>query len=120
MVDDHELIRRGIDAVIEQDGTFDVCGEAVNGLEAVQKVQELRPDVVTLDVSMPGMGGLEAARQIRKIAPSTKIVIVTMHNSDWIYKEAERYGADAVVTKSDLAAKLIDIIKRLLREQSLS
>ena len=113
IVDDHELVRRGIESLVRNENIGDVCGEAVNGREAVQKVEELHPDVVILDVSMPIMGGLEAARQIRNLAPSTKVVIVTMHNSSQIEKEAKGCGADALVIKSEVAAHLAEAIRKL-------
>ena len=116
VADDHDLIRRGIASVIEGDGICEVCGEAVDGLEAANKVREIKPDIVTLDVSMPLMGGLEAARQIREIAPATRIIIITMHDSPQIRAAAKNSGANAVVTKNELTAGLIDVIRKLLIE----
>jgi DNA-binding NarL/FixJ family response regulator len=116
VAEDHDLIRRGIASVIQSDGACEVCGEAADGMDAVNKVRELKPDIVTLDVSMPLMGGLEAARQIREIAPAIRIIIVTMHDSPQIRAAAKSSGANAVVTKNELTTGLIDVIKEVLKE----
>jgi len=113
IVDDHELLRRGVHAIIAANSLGDVVGEAENGEEAVKKVQQLNPDVVILDVSMPVMNGLEAARHIRRLAPSTKIVILTMHDSGQIGDAARQAGADAVVVKVDAASQLAETIRRV-------
>ena len=115
IVDDHELLRRGIRGIIERDNLGEVCGEATNGLEAIDKVQKLKPDLVLLDVSMPLMGGLEAARRIRDIAPSTTIIVVTMHDSRQIKSLAEEAGADALVEKSEVSTTLVEAIKKRYR-----
>src|SRR3981189_2502607 len=101
IVDDHEMLRRGVESIIRRNSLGGVCGEAQNGEEAIRKVQELKPDLVILDVSMPVMGGLEAAREIRRIAPSTKIIILTMHNSTTLPVGVRAVGADALVGKRD-------------------
>jgi DNA-binding NarL/FixJ family response regulator len=107
------MVRRGVEYIITKNSLGDVCGEAQNGIEAVKKVQELRPDLVILDVSMPLMSGLEVARQIRRIAPSTKILIPTMHNSLQIAEAVKEAGADAFVVKSDAASKLAEVVRHL-------
>jgi len=111
IVDDHEMLRRGVESIIKRNSLGGVCGEAQNGEEAIRKVQELKPDLVILDVSMPVMGGLEAAREIRRIAPSTKIIILTMHNSTQIADAVHDVGADALVVKTEAAANLADVIR---------
>jgi len=115
IVDDHELLRRGVEVILTANSLGEVCGEAENGEEAVRKVQELKPDLVILDVSMPVMNGLEAARQIRRIAPSTKIVILTMHDSLQIMDAAHEAGADAVLVKVEAAAKLAETVRNVLQ-----
>lgn len=113
IVDDHEMLRRGVESIIRRDCLGGVCGEAQNGEEAIRKVQELHPDLVILDVSMPVMSGLEAAREIRRIAPATKIVILTMHNSTQIVDAVRNAGADALVVKTEAASNLAEVIKEL-------
>ena len=111
IVDDHEMLRRGVESIIRRNSLGGVCGEAQNGEEAIRKVQELKPDLVILDVSMPVMSGLEAAREIRRIAPSTKIIILTMHNSTQIAEAVHDVAADALVVKTEAAANLADVIR---------
>src|SRR5579859_2522219 len=81
LADDHPVVRKGIGTWLAESETVEVVGEAVNGIEAVQKVKELSPDVVLMDVDMPKMGGLEATRQIRKDFPNTRVLILSMHTS---------------------------------------
>jgi DNA-binding NarL/FixJ family response regulator len=114
VVDDHELMRRGVKSLITDNRLGEVCGEAENGEDAVAKVQELKPDLVILDVSMPVMNGLEAARHIRRLAPSVKILILTMHDSTQIALAAKEAGANALLVKSDAATKLVGTVKSLL------
>jgi DNA-binding NarL/FixJ family response regulator len=113
IVDDHEMLRRGVESIIRNNSLGEVCGEAGNGEQAIRKVQELKPDLVILDVTMPMMSGLEAARQIRRIAPSTKIVILTMHNSPQMAEAVQEAGADALVVKTEAASTLAEAIKNL-------
>ena len=80
IVDDSALIRHSLRSCIEQDGNWEICGEAENGKIAVERVKELRPDVVILDLQMPVMDGLEAARQISRLAPNTAMLMSTMYN----------------------------------------
>ena len=118
LVDDHETLRRGVRTLVESIGPWTVCGEASNGVEALEKVKELKPDLAIMDVTMPVMNGLEAAVQIRRIAPAVKILIFTMHDSPVMRTEFERVGADAFVVKSAASDELIDTIARLLRTRS--
>ena len=120
IVDDHELIRQGVRAIFGKDSRFSVSAEAANGKEAIEQVQKLRPEIVILDISMPVMGGLEAAAEIRRIAPKTKIVILTMHNSDQMRNQARDSGADAFVVKSNAAAKLLETVGLLLESRPAS
>src|ERR1700739_4041808 len=76
---DHEIFRRGLRSLLESHSHWHVCGEAANGQEAIEKVKELKPDVVVLDVTMPRINGLEAAREIRRIVPESKVVILSQH-----------------------------------------
>ncbi|HET9402634.1 MAG TPA: response regulator transcription factor [Candidatus Acidoferrales bacterium] len=115
VVDDHQVMRKGVRALLESDSTWEVCGEAENGRLAVEKTRELSPDLVILDLTMPEMNGLEAARQIRLVSPQTKIVIFSMHESPQVRKEARDAGADAFVSKSSMAEMLTATAKDLLK-----
>ena len=91
----------------------EVCGEAANGQEAVEKTLQLKPDLVLLDVSMPIMNGLQAAKVIRQVSPTTKIVILSMHDSAQIVKESKLAGAHAYLTKAcapdELRTVIVDV-----------
>jgi len=101
IVDDNTLIRSSLRSWIEGNADFQVCGEAENGMVAVQKVEEMHPDIVILDLQMPVMDGLEAARKISNIAPDTAIVMFTMHPSRELLKVAQAVGVRDVVSKTD-------------------
>jgi DNA-binding NarL/FixJ family response regulator len=104
IVDDNALVRQLLRTCLSQYSDWQICGEAINGEDAVRKVEELMPDVVILDLQMPVMGGLEAARQIRAIAPSTAMVMFTMHSSPQLLREARAVGISDVISKTDLLA----------------
>jgi len=101
IVDDNALLRRMLRTCLEQDPQWKVCGEAENGKQAVEKVEELQPDIVLLDLQMPLMNGLEAARRIRAIAPNTAMLMFTMHASAEVLQEAQAAGIRNVVSKTD-------------------
>jgi DNA-binding NarL/FixJ family response regulator len=90
VVDDAPAIRRSVRLYLEQEGNWIICGEAENGKVAIDRVRELRPDVVILDLSMPVMNGLEAARVIKTIAPGTRILMFTRHTYPYLSEEAGR------------------------------
>jgi DNA-binding NarL/FixJ family response regulator len=114
IVDDHEAIRRGIRSLLTRD-SLEICGEAENGKEALEKVRKLKPDLVILDVSMPVMNGIEAGREIRRFAPCTKIVLFSVHDSPQMMGILKKSGADACVPKSAADADLNVTVKRLLQ-----
>jgi DNA-binding NarL/FixJ family response regulator len=105
IVDDNTLIRSSLRSWIEGNADFQVCGEAENGMVAVQKVEEMHPDIVILDLQMPVMNGLEAARKISNIAPDTAMVMFTMHPSRELLKVAQAVGVRDVVSKTDQLSK---------------
>jgi two-component system, chemotaxis family, protein-glutamate methylesterase/glutaminase len=100
IVDDSAIIRQSIRACIERNTDWEVCGEAENGKVAVEKVRQLRPDVITLDRQMPVMNGLEAAREIRHIAPSATMLLIT-HDNVFLTQEARAAGVKEVLSKAD-------------------
>jgi DNA-binding NarL/FixJ family response regulator len=101
IADDSSAIRRLLRVFIEHNTDWLVCGEAENGQIAVEKVTELNPHAVILDLSMPVMNGLDAAREITRIAPAVQIVMFTMHVSEELRKEAKDAGVKDVISKSD-------------------
>jgi DNA-binding NarL/FixJ family response regulator len=111
IVDDHEVARRGLRSVISSSAELEVLWEAVDGEEAVEKVRELQPDVVLLDISLPGISGIEAARQIREVSPQARIVFVSQHDSIRMAKDALASGATCYVVKSDAGRDLLIAIE---------
>ncbi len=113
IADDHELIREGLRARIEKHPGWEVCAEAVNGREAVEKARALRPDVAVLDISMPGLNGIEATRQIRKACPGTAVLILTMQESEGLMRDVLTAGARGFVLKTDTARLLVSALEAL-------
>jgi two-component system, NarL family, response regulator NreC len=118
LVDDFEVVRKGLKNLLSANECWEICGEAEDGREAVDKVTELSPDVVLLDVTMPIMNGFHAASEIRRRSPQTKIVIFTMHESPRIAEESKRAGADAYVAKSAPLEVIEGTISHLLDKHS--
>jgi CheY-like chemotaxis protein len=113
IADDHEAVRRGLRSAVIGAG-WDVCGEATNGRESIEQAQELRPDVVILDISMPIMGGLEAAPHILELVPSAKVVAFTMHESQQMKNEVARIGVHGLAVKSAPLSNLLQTIKSIV------
>ena len=112
LADDHEVVRKGLRAMLETRTGWSVCGEASNGLEAVRLAVELRPDIAVLDLSMPH-DGLEATRQIKRETPLTEVLIFTMHDTPRMVREVLAAGARGYVLKSDAARHLISAVEAL-------
>jgi DNA-binding NarL/FixJ family response regulator len=113
IADDHELVRHGIRAILCAYRGWRVVGEAVDGWDAVQKAQQLKPDLAILDISMPNMDGLEATRKIIEAAPSTRVLILTMHESGQMVRRVIEAGARGYVLKSDLVATLVKAVREV-------
>jgi DNA-binding NarL/FixJ family response regulator len=113
IADDHELVRKGLRAVLEEQPGWKVCGEAVNGRHAVELAKQLRPDVIVLDITMPELNGPEATRQIRKALPDAEVLILTMHESDQLVSEVLAAGARGYILKADTSRLLVTAIESL-------
>jgi len=114
IADDHEIVRKGLRAVLEARQGWVVAAEASDGREALQKVEEVLPHVTILDISMPSMNGLEAAREIRKRVPETKILFLSVHDSDQLIQKVLESGARGYISKSDAARDLVTAVDALL------
>jgi DNA-binding NarL/FixJ family response regulator len=117
IADDHESVRKGVCVILGTRGDIEVCGEAVNGREAIAKALELKPDLIILDVTMPVVNGIDAAEVIRKSLPRVPILFLSMHENRQIIAEAKRIGVRGYVRKSDAAATLLNAIDALLRNE---
>lgn len=113
VADDHELVRRGIRDLLQVQRGWKVVGEAAGGRDAVEKVRKLKPDIAIMDITMPEADGLEATRQIREAAAQTRVLILTMHESDQMVRRVLEAGARGYVLKSDMAMRLVQAVKDL-------
>jgi DNA-binding NarL/FixJ family response regulator len=113
IADDHDLMRRGLKALIESRPGWQVCDEAHTGQEAVTKAAELKPDVAIIDISMPELNGLEAARRIREASPNTELLILSVHYSDQLIREILRAGVQGYIVKSDSDRDLLIALEAL-------
>jgi PAS domain S-box-containing protein len=118
IADDHELLRRGIRSMLETEAGWEICGEAVNGQDAVDKAAALHPDLVILDINMPVLNGLAAVRQILRSAPRTKILVFTVHDSDQTEKEVRAAGGHAYLSKNNASQDLLRIVRDLLESSA--
>lgn len=115
VADDHEVIRRGVRALLAAGRNCEICGEAVDGQDAVEKAHKLHPDLIIMDVSMPNLNGLEATRVIRRNLPDTQILILTQHDSQEMMRQALNAGARGFVVKSSVAHDLLNAVEAAQR-----
>ena len=111
IADDHNVVLAGLRQLLLERKGWEVCGEARTGREAVSLAQQLKPDVVVMDISMPELNGLEAARQIRKSLPRTEIVMLTLHLHDRLAYEIVQSGVRGYVLKSDASRDLVNAVE---------
>ena len=117
IVDDHELVRRGIRTLLTSRPDFELCGEATDGVQGVDKAKELRPDIVLMDITMPNRNGLDATRLIRSALPNTEVILVSQNESSVVQRQAVEVDARAFVPKSNIANDLIPAIDRVTRNR---
>lgn len=113
LIEDHELVRQGIKALLEDETDIIVTGEASNGEEALQKLKTEKPDVVLMDMNMPVMNGIECTRQVRHLHPDIKVLVVSMHDHESYLLEMLSMGADGYILKNSSKEELVFAIKRI-------
>jgi DNA-binding NarL/FixJ family response regulator len=118
IADDHEVVRRGIRSLLESHSSWEICGEAKDGREAVDLCQELNPDLVLLDIGMPNLNGLDAARQIVANCPLTRVLVLTIHDSDQMVRDVLAAGARGFLLKSDAGRDLITAVEAMQRHRT--
>jgi DNA-binding NarL/FixJ family response regulator len=117
IADDHEVVRRGLCALLQSHEGWEICGDAKDGREAVEKAKQLKPDVVIVDVGMPNLNGLAATRQLLQQNPQQKVIVLTITDSDQVIREALDAGARGFVLKSDAARDLVSAVEALQRNR---
>jgi|SRR5450432_3390503 DNA-binding NarL/FixJ family response regulator len=115
IADDHEVVRQGVRKILAARPEWEICGEAVNGQEAIRLAGELRPDVIVMDITMPVMSGLEATRKLTSNRTGAPILIFTMHESGSLAESVKEVGARGFVFKSRAARDLIKALEALLK-----
>jgi DNA-binding NarL/FixJ family response regulator len=118
VADDHDIIRRGLKDLLSAKPGWEVCAEAKTGKEAVALAEQLKPQIVVMDISMPDLNGLEAARRIHKALPKTGILILTMHFSDQLVREVVEAGARGYILKSDADRDLVTAVDSIAKRRT--
>lgn len=117
VVDDHEVVRRGVRSLLSKQTGWDVCGEAVDGQDAIEKARELEPDLIVMDISMPRLNGLEATLQVRSFLPQCEVLILSQHENSEMAQQALKAGARGYVVKSSISRDLISAVEKALRRE---
>src|SRR5580692_2144420 len=117
LVDDNPAVRRYLRAILEQQETWQVCGEARTGAEALHQVLESPPDLILLDYQMPDLNGVDVARQISELFPAIPILMVTLHLSRQLAEAARKVGVRGACAKQDIGS-VVEAVEVLLREQT--
>jgi DNA-binding NarL/FixJ family response regulator len=114
VVDDNAAIRRVLCELFQSQAVFEVCGEAENGKEAIEKAQELHPDLIVLDLSMPVMNGLDAARVLKRRMPTVPLILFSEYEDAFSEQEARSVGISALISKSEHMSVLVEKARSLL------
>ena len=115
--DDHELVRKGLKVLLESQAGWKVVGEAATGRQVVELAEKLHPDVVILDITMPEMDGLEAARRLRQRVPKAELLVLTVHDSENMVRQALQTGVRGYVLKADAGRQLLTGVEAVRRHK---
>jgi DNA-binding NarL/FixJ family response regulator len=118
IADDHAVVRAGLRALLESQEGWEVCAEASDGRDAIEKATKLKPDVAVLDIGMPLLNGVEATRRIRVASPTTEILILTMHESDELVQQVVQAGARGYILKDDADRVLLAAVEAAEQHKS--
>ena len=118
LVDDYESVRMGVAAILSSRPNIQICGEASNGKEAIEKARELKPDLIILDVTMPVLDGINSAKEIRTFLPEVPILFFSTHDGLYLVHEAKLAGVPGFVNKTEARATLLDVVDALVNKQT--
>jgi DNA-binding NarL/FixJ family response regulator len=118
MADDHEIVREGLRAMIENQPGWEICGEASTGREAVALAGQLKPDIVIMDVGMPELNGLDASRQIKRVLPEVEVLIFTANETEEVVRQIFQAGARGYLLKSEANKHLVPAIEMLCKHRT--
>jgi DNA-binding NarL/FixJ family response regulator len=118
VVDDNPKIRRAVCEAFTREGDFEVCGEAENGRDAIEKAQRLHPSLVIMDLSMPVLNGLEATRRLKQLMPTVPVILYSIHAARALHAQAAAAGAAAVVSKAEPISVLIEKARQLIEQMA--
>ena len=118
IADDHDIVRKGLRALVQEEPSWQIVADVQDGRNAVVKALELKPHVAILDIGMPSLNGLDATKQIVKVNPDTKVLILTMHDSERLIQDVLNAGARGYLMKSDASRDLVAAIRALLLGQT--
>ncbi|MFH1691520.1 MAG: response regulator transcription factor [Candidatus Omnitrophota bacterium] len=117
IADDHDIIREGIKNILQKTGEYEIVGQACDGQEALEKVAELKPDILLLDITMPKKSGLEILNQVTRLSPQTKIVIISVHKADAYVMQALKSGVKGYLNKENAADDLLPALRKVTAGQ---
>jgi len=117
LADDHDVVRRGLKALLQECADWEVCGEALSGRQAVELAREMRPDIAIVDLMMPDLNGLETTRQIRKVSENTQVLIFTMHHNEALVHDVLDAGARGYLLKTDAERHIVAAVETLMKRQ---
>jgi two-component system, chemotaxis family, chemotaxis protein CheY len=116
IVDDNAFIRKALCEMFRRGEDFDVCGEAENGRDAIEKAQQLRPDLIVLDMSMPEMNGLDAARVLKRLMPKVPLIMYSAFGDRYVEQQASLLGISSIISKSEPVTAVVGVARSLLTQ----